>query len=92
MSQLLEELRAAIETDGRTRYRLSKDCGVGQSQLGRLVAGKELTLPALEAIAVALGFEIGLRLKAQGTTPRKTVAGRKKTSTKKRVSKQLKSE
>jgi transcriptional regulator with XRE-family HTH domain len=64
MSKLLDEIREAIRTSDKTRYRLSKETGIPQSQLSRLMTGeKGVSFDAMERLAEALGLEIILRPK-----------------------------
>ena len=59
MSKILDEIRRAIEASDKTRYRLSKETSIPQSQLSRLMTGeKGLSFEALERLAEALGIEI----------------------------------
>jgi transcriptional regulator with XRE-family HTH domain len=62
MSKICDELKQAIERDPRSRYRLSKDTGIEQSQLSRFMAGKRsLTVESIETLAKALGFELVMK-------------------------------
>ena len=64
MSRLLDEIRRAIETGDKTRYRLSQDTGIPQSQLSRFMTGeKGLSFDAMERLADALGLEVIIRPK-----------------------------
>jgi transcriptional regulator with XRE-family HTH domain len=59
VSRILEQIRKAIEASDKTRYRLSKETGIAQSQLSRLMSGQEgLSYDRLERLADALGLEI----------------------------------
>ncbi len=70
MGQVFDTIRKAIEASGKTRYRLSKETGIDQAQLSRLMAGKEgVSVENLERLAAALGLEIIIRPKR---TPRRT--------------------
>ena len=63
MSKILDEIRRAIKTGDKTRYRLSKVTSIHESQLSRLMTGeKGVSFEALERLAEALGLEIILRL------------------------------
>lgn len=62
MSQVLDEIRKAIEASGLTRYQIAKDTGIAQSQLSRLVNGERgLSVEAIERIAHYLDLEIVIR-------------------------------
>ena len=64
MSKLLDEIREAIKASDKTRYRLSKETAIPQSQLSRLMTGaKGVSFDAMERLAEALGLEIILRPK-----------------------------
>ena len=54
-----QRLRAAIDQDERTIYRIAQDCGMDERQLRRFAAGERtLTLPTAEPLAKALGFDL----------------------------------
>jgi DNA-binding phage protein len=56
---LIEQLKQAIRTSGKTVYRISKDSGVGSDQLSRFLSGKRtLELPAVERICRALNLQL----------------------------------
>ena len=60
--KLSEQVRQAIETCGRTRYRLSKETGISQSMLSRFMAGdRGLSMAALDVLAENLGLQIVVR-------------------------------
>jgi hypothetical protein len=64
MSKILNEIRKAIEGSNKSRYRLSKDTSIPQSQLSRLMTGESgLSFEALERLVDALGLEIVIRNK-----------------------------
>ena len=64
MSQILDKLRRTIETGCKSRYRLSQETGIEQSQLSRFMAGTcRLGVESVEKLAKALGFELILRKK-----------------------------
>jgi hypothetical protein len=71
MSKILDQIRTAIETGDKTRYRLSKETGIDQAQLSRLMSGTgAMSFENLERLAGALGLEIIIR-------PSKSKAGNK---------------
>jgi transcriptional regulator with XRE-family HTH domain len=73
MGYVFDTIRKAIEASGKTRYRLSKETGIDQAQLSRLMSGKEgVSVENLERLAEALGLEIIIRPKR---TPRRTEKG-----------------
>ena len=66
---LMDELRAAVATDGRTIYRLAKLSGLPHSVIYRMTASdKGLNVESVEALADVLGFDVRLvkRDSAQG--------------------------
>lgn len=75
MSQILDTIRKAIEVGGKTRYKLSKETGIDQAQLSRLMAGKEgVSVENLERLAEALGLEIVIRPRTiKGEAEKRTV-------------------
>ncbi len=66
MSKILNDIRKAIEASNKSRYRLSKDTSIPQSQLSRLMTGESgLSVEALERLAKALELEIVIRNKTK---------------------------
>ena len=64
MSRMLDEVRKAIESGPKTRYRLSKETGIPESQLSRLMTGeKGLSSDSLDCLAEALCLETIIRPK-----------------------------
>lgn len=56
---LADEIRAAIKAQGYTKYRVSKECGIHESAVGRFVNRQgDLTLGNAERVMQFLGFEI----------------------------------
>jgi transcriptional regulator with XRE-family HTH domain len=59
MSAILKNVRRLIEASGVSRYRISKETGIPQSQLSRIMAGDVgLSLAALERLAKYLHWTI----------------------------------
>lgn len=76
MSKILDEVRRAIRAGSKSRYRLSKDTSIPQSQLSRLMTGeKALSIESLERLVDALGLEIIIRTKT--TRKRKVKYGKR---------------
>jgi hypothetical protein len=75
MSKMLDEIRRAIKAGDKTRYRLSQETSIPQSQLSRLMTGeKGLSFEAMERLVDALGLEIVIRpRRAVRRTERRTV-------------------
>lgn len=77
MAPIYDDIRDAIEASDMSRYRMSKETGIGEPQLCLFMAGKKgLSVEALETLADCLGLEI--------TTRRKRKKIGKKTSNKDR--------
>ena len=59
MARLLSTIKTAIKASGQSRYRISQETGIAQSQLSRLMRGRTgLTVTTLETLADYLGLEI----------------------------------
>jgi len=59
---ILDEIRKAIRTCGRSRYVLAKETGLSQSLLCLLMSGKRnLSVEALETLARTMGYDVTLR-------------------------------
>jgi transcriptional regulator with XRE-family HTH domain len=59
MAKLVDAMRRAVETSGKTRYRIAKESGVSAGQLSRLVSGERgMTVDTLERLAKHLGLQI----------------------------------
>ena len=64
MSRLLNAIKKAVETSGKTKYRIAKESGVAASQLTRLMSGERgLSIESLEHLADYLGLEVVIRPK-----------------------------
>lgn len=64
MTDLLENMRQAIEASGRTRYRIAQESGIEQSTLSRLMSGgTDLRVSTVETLADVLELEIITRPK-----------------------------
>ena len=64
MGQILDQIREAIQTSGKSRYRIWKETGITQAQLSRLLSGERgLSIEALEKLAEYLGLEVTLKPK-----------------------------
>lgn len=64
MAGLLDEIRRAVETSGKTRYRIAKESGVSAGQLSRLVNGERgMTVETIERLADHLGLKITIEPK-----------------------------
>ena len=57
--KLSDQIRAAIDGCGKTRYRIFVDTGIDQATLSRFMAGKGgLSIPVLDTLAEYLGLEL----------------------------------
>ena len=64
MAPVYDDIRKAIEASGKTRYRLSKETGIGEPQLCRFMQGiNGLSVEAMERLAACLDLEIVARPK-----------------------------
>lgn len=64
MEQITDQIRQAIKASPKSRYRLSKESGVSEAHLSRLMSGeRRLGLKCLERLADALELEITVRPK-----------------------------
>jgi len=62
MSRILDQLRKAVRANPKSCYRLSKETGIDQAQLSRMMSGQEgLGVENLEKLADALALEIVAR-------------------------------
>lgn len=62
---LTDQVRAALENCGETRYRVAKNSGLSEPQLCRFIAGAGISLKALDKLAEYLRLEIVVRKKGQ---------------------------
>jgi len=61
-----ERLQAAIESDGRTFYRLGKEAGVSPEVIYRFVAGeRDIRLATASKLVDVLGLELSSRKKTR---------------------------
>ena len=60
--KLTDQLRTAIETADKSRYRLSKETGIDEATLSRFMHGKGgLSMDGLDRLAEALGLDLTAR-------------------------------
>ena len=65
MSKMIETIRKAVEASEKTCYRLSKESGISEAALSRLMSGERgLNTDSLEKLADALELEIIIRPKS----------------------------
>ena len=68
MAKLVDAMRRAVETSGKTRYRIAKESGVSAGQLSRLVSGERgMTVDTIERLAEYLELEIRIAAKNKKT-------------------------
>ena len=64
MSEVLEQIRKAIEQSGTSRYAISKATGIDQGQLSKLMSGQcSISIEKLQKLLDFLGLEIIVRPK-----------------------------
>lgn len=57
--KLSDQLRSAIETSGKSRYRISKETGLSEPTLSRFMSGERgLTLTAIDTLADYLDLSL----------------------------------
>ncbi len=67
-----DQLRAAIDASGKTRYRLAQECDIDESALAKFYHGtRSFPINRLERLAEVLGYEIVLTKKVQEPAPKK---------------------
>ena len=67
MSEIFDQLRQAIRTSDKTRYKLWQETGIDQGQLARFMAGESgLSVENTEKIIEALGLEVIIGPRAFG--------------------------
>jgi len=63
-AKMSDQIRAAIDSCGVTRYRISKETGIAESALSRFMAGERgLSMKALDVLADYLGLDVVMRRK-----------------------------
>jgi plasmid maintenance system antidote protein VapI len=66
--KLSDQLRAAVDNSGLSRYRICRDIEVPQSSMSRFMAGKSgLSLEVLDRLGELLGLTITMRTKRKAT-------------------------
>jgi len=69
MAELLNRIRQAIAASGQTRYRISQETGIAQSQLSRLMSREAgVSIDTAERLAKYLGLEIVIRRRTRTKT------------------------
>ena len=64
MSGIMDQIRKAIAKGQKTRYRISQETGISESQLSRFVKGQcGVSVEAMEQLAECLGLQIVVRPK-----------------------------
>lgn len=71
MSELLNQIRSAIEASGISRYRIAQDTGIDQGHLSRLMNSKGGTsVETVEKLCHYLGLEVVIQPKKLRRTRR----------------------
>lgn len=58
--RLTDEIRAAVERSGTTRYVIAKETGIDAAALCRFIQGKGLSMESLDRLADCLGLHVVL--------------------------------
>lgn len=58
VSMIIETIRKHINKCGKTRYRISKETGVGEDQLCRIMQGKTCTVETADILLKYFGLTI----------------------------------
>jgi hypothetical protein len=58
VSMIIETIRKHIKNCGKTRYRISKETGVGEDQLCRIMQGKTCTVETADILLKYFGIEL----------------------------------
>jgi len=67
MTDIYDEIRAAIERGDKSRYRISKETGISESALSLFMNGKRgLSVERMEQVAKSLGLSITLAKRKKG--------------------------
>ena len=61
-----DQIRAAVESCGVSRYEICKQTGIQQAALSRFMGGTGITTSTLDKLAEFLGLEVVVRGKAKG--------------------------
>ena len=71
MAKLVDAIRRAVETSGKTRYRIAKESGVSAGQLSRLVNGERgMSVETIEKLADYMGLRIKIEPKGKSAKGR----------------------
>jgi transcriptional regulator with XRE-family HTH domain len=58
-AKLSEQIRAAVDASGMSRYRICKELGIAESTMSRFMSGQGgLSMEVLDALAALLGLTI----------------------------------
>ncbi len=55
---IIETIRKQIESCGKTRYRISKETGVAEAQLCRIMQGKTCTVETADVLLKYFGIKL----------------------------------
>ena len=63
VSMIIETIRKQIKNCGKTRYRISKESGVGEDQLCRIMQGRTCTVETADVLLKYFGLTIAKKSK-----------------------------
>ncbi len=58
MFMIIELLRQKIKSCGKSRYRISQECDISESQLSKIMAGKTVRAEAIDILLEYFGLTI----------------------------------
>ena len=62
MAEIYESIREAIERSEKSRYRISQETGISQTQLSEFLHGRRgMSVENIELLIEALGLEVTIR-------------------------------
>ncbi len=68
---IIETIRKHIKSCGKTRYRISKETGVAEAQLCRIMQGKTCTVETADVLLKYFGLELVSKKKKAPASKRK---------------------
>jgi transcriptional regulator with XRE-family HTH domain len=63
--KLSDQIRAAVDASGKSRYRIAKELGIAESTISRFMSGQGgLSMDNLDALVGLLGLDLAARRQA----------------------------